>query len=175
MYEAKKICKRCNEEFVAFSHKAEYCPECRPSRRKETKRAYKKAHPSSSRPRTEKNLQYEAAYRRKNRERINENARASYRRRKLIVEKVPLEKNREVKPLETVTVEAAGTILTMYVCERMHLKATNLPCGDRYECWVKPYCEHIPEGKTPLAYGEQRTIHPWQQAQISGFINRTEG
>lgn len=178
MYEAKVKCARCAVEFVAYSPKAAYCPECRPLRQKETKRAYKKAHPSSSRPRTDKNRQYEAEYRQKHRERINANARESYRRRVANTKAKHIEQTPEerlnIQPIPTVTIEVAGVELTLYVCERMHLKARNLPCGDRYECWVKPHCHNIPKGKTPLAYGEQRSTYPSQQAKINGFMNRME-
>ena len=35
----------------------------------------------------------------------------------------------------------------MLVCERMHLRAMTLPCGERDECFLKPVCEHAPKKK----------------------------
>lgn len=36
----------------------------------------------------------------------------------------------------------------LLTCERLHVKGTSLPCGDREECYAGKKCRKVPKGKT---------------------------
>lgn len=84
--------------------------------------------------------QIDARYREKFRDKINEQARL----------------RRSMSDLDMFEVLVGEIKVTLYHCERLSLKAKHLPCGDRWQCWDKQPCKHIPKGKTPLKYGDDR-------------------
>lgn len=41
-----------------------------------------------------------------------------------------------------------GNEKELLTCERLHVKGTSLPCGDREECFAGKKCKKVPKGKT---------------------------
>lgn len=94
-------------------------------------------------------------YREKNREEINRKARVRHR----------------LRSLPTTTVEVDGKKLILFCCERLQLKSSRLPCGDKWQCWDKEPCQFIPKGKAELSFqsevlGQQYNPWPFQKGNL---------
>lgn len=66
--------------------------------------------------------------------------------------KEKIKRQRKFAGMEKTVVVVDGVELTLYYCERLKLKASHLPCGDRWQCWDKEPCKLIPRGKTPMSF-----------------------
>lgn len=147
-------CVDCGVEFYTQTTGLR-CPKCRPIHKKKriqeaNKRYHKKYYDNDENKsrRSEACKEYYQAHK----EWYKEYQRKYY-----------LKKTRLKRLFTSSTVEVAGNKITLYECPKLHFKAANLPCGDRYECWMKPKCQHIPKGKEPMECGETRDPRSWWQ------------
>lgn len=142
-----KTCAMCGSEFFTRSH-TDYCDECRPIRIKQYKAEYYAKNPDKAKRRS-------SLYRVQYPEKVKATNRAYYmKNRELILAKAALKYRKKVSTLETTEVEVDGQKITLYTCDRLKIKAAHLPCGDKWECWDKKKCRHVPEGKEPKTFEE---------------------
>ena len=69
-------------------------------------------------------------------------ARERYNRKKSDPAFLERERERKRKRTRRVPLDTDG----MQICPRMHVRAKDLPCGKREECFGKKKCQHLPPG-----------------------------
>ncbi len=102
----------------------------------------------------EQQKQYSRAYYRANAERIRAYALQKYHTRR--------EEQARRKKAETIpdfAMQDAAQRGLLLECPRMHLRALQLPCGNRPECFGFPRCPHCPKGAK-----EQALPHVWKNS-----------
>lgn len=77
-----------------------------------------------------------------------------------------IQRKRRFAVLEQTKVTVDGTTLTLFYCEKLKLKASRLPCGDRWQCWDGEPCQFIPKGKEPMSFQTSVVSPPFNPYNI---------
>ena len=142
---AERICMVCDKEFVpAYPSQVTCGPECRKTRILQGHKEYNRKCRKQAKARLEALMADNA--------RLTaelETARAEIERISAELEKCrqkPAAKKAETQPAEDAALALQRAVLKkrMKSCERMSLRATTLPCGQREKCFRPGRCEKCP-------------------------------
>lgn len=130
-----KICPICKKEFE-YTGFAKFCIDCRAAARKMTRKQWEEANADYYADRKSTRTK---AYSSASRPTVTQPPQS-------VVVPPPIQRGlKSIDELETSTMTIGGQEVTVYHCHKMQLKAMNLPCGKREECYLNPRCPFIPE------------------------------
>lgn len=191
-----KKCVDCGTEFEGYGN-AQRCDDCKVKHREKKQKEYRKrsyakwyADPEnkkhvkeSTRKYYQEHKEFYKEYQRryfqehtkaKRKEWYEKNKEAIRAKQKVYREKY--KRQRELAKLFNVfEIEVGGKKIKMYECPKLRFKAMKLPCGDRYECWLEPKCQLIPDGKEPVTFKDATTEKSWfQQSKVKPTFDEVE-
>lgn len=141
-----KNCLDCGKEFYTPTTSVR-CVECRAIHKKKVTKACNERNTASwmqdPKNRERKN-QRDREHHRNNREWYREYQRNYYQTK--------LKKKRMLASLNQTEIEVDGNKIVLYECPRIGVKASNLPCGERWECFHNGKCPLVPKGKEEITF-----------------------
>lgn len=141
-------CLDCGKEFYTRTT-AVRCVECRTVYKKKLAKEYsKRTYPDWYRndENRKRQIQKSSEYRKAHREHCKEYQKNYYQTK--------LKAKRKLGKLPSTEVEVDGKKITLYECPRLRVKASKLPCGERWECFHNGRCSFVPKGKEPKTFEE---------------------